>query len=127
MKTIDDNYVGPISSQCSIGMSYPDSLLTKFAFMPTPHRKNPHNIIPATALDKAELKNRMNVLHIPQFDAEIGKEQDQDEETLYPGYPKAVAYTREPQNRYQRWLREGTGDEVEGHYTRRFGAAIIER
>jgi hypothetical protein len=69
----------------------------------------------------------VNELNIPQFNAVIEGGYEQDANTLFPGYPKAVAYACKPRNRYQKWMREKMGDEVEGHYTRRFCEAIIER
>ena len=45
-----------------------------------------------------------------------------------PGYPQGAPYATPPQNRYQKWLRQGMSEDelVTGHYTRRFAANIIE-
>lgn len=44
-----------------------------------------------------------------------------------PGYPHGAPYATPPQNRYQKWLRQGMEEDLlTGHYTRRYAAHIIE-
>jgi hypothetical protein len=58
---------------------------------------------------------------------------EQEFENL-PGFPLGVEYLKEPQNRYQKWLRRGmTQDDkdenkklITGHYTRRWSNKVIE-
>lgn len=77
------------------------------------------------------------MLDIAQFDADVQRG-EQEFENL-PGFPLGVGYFKEPQNRYQKWLRRGmTRDDeddeertvnkklITGHYTRRWGSKVIE-
>ncbi|GLB34766.1 putative cytosine specific DNA methyltransferase replication foci [Lyophyllum shimeji] len=82
---------------------------------------NPHDIIPAKERDKEEARRRRKE-GIRQFHAVTGNGY-----TDLPGFPEGAAYTSEPKNRYQRWLRqEMGGTKVQGHYTRTFASRLVE-
>lgn len=85
---------------------------------------NPHLIIGANKQDKAEAASRARDLKVLQCDA-VPSQRSIDEP--YPGFPKPVKYATDPQTRYQKWLRDGTDGKVQGHYTKRFHANLVER
>jgi DNA (cytosine-5)-methyltransferase 1 len=94
-------------------------------------RINPHIVKPARPQDRAEAIKRRDDLGIPQFNADRGVGENEFENL--PGFPKGVVYAKEPQNRYQKWLRramvENGGDsstKVTAHYTTRWKPKIIE-
>ena len=93
-------------------------------------RINPHVLIPARRRDHAEAKRRCDVLGILQFDAE-GSNGEKEFNNL-PGFPQGVVYAKQPQNRYQKWLRRGMENtsgcsmKVTAHYTSRWKPKIIE-
>ncbi|KAF8077759.1 C5-DNA-methyltransferase [Lyophyllum atratum] len=83
---------------------------------------NPHDIIPARAHDKQEVKRRIQ-LGIPQHRAFVEDRQSID----LPGFSDGVEYATQPMNRYQKWLRQDMEDmEVEGHYTKAFTSKVVE-
>jgi hypothetical protein len=68
---------------------------------------------------------------IPQFNAVLLGNKG----TIFsnPGFPEGIPYMSGPQNRYQKWLRQGMVDEetdterdVQDHFTGRFGAFVVE-
>lgn len=81
-------------------------------------------MLPAKTKDKAEAKKRQEQ-GILQFDAVF---ESRAFRTDNPGYPQGALYATPPQNRYQKWLRQGIDEDelVMGHYTRRFAANVIE-
>lgn len=96
-------------------------------------------IIPIRPKDRTEARRRQNELGILQFNADVNKG-DRELKNL-PGFPLGVEYAKEPQNRYQKWLRsgmtskdkdgseneKGTGNKLlTGHYTRRWSNKVIE-
>lgn len=91
---------------------------------------NPHQVIPRTSSQKD--KRRSLKTPIPQFDAVLLQG---NKGTIFsnPGFPEGVPYMSGPQNRYQKWLRQGmvdeesdTESEVQDHFTSRFSAFLIE-
>jgi DNA (cytosine-5)-methyltransferase 1 len=90
-------------------------------------RKNPHEIIPAKSADKEEAHRRLsgNILQVEAVS-------EKGNAYTLPGFFGGVDYKTEPMNRYQRWIRSGMGDrngkeqQVNGHYTKRFGAKLVE-
>lgn len=91
------------------------------------YRINPHLIIPARPRDRLEAKRRRDDLGIAQFDADksVGRKEFEN----LPGFPLGVVYAKEPQNRYQKWLRRGMGGlstKVTAHYTTHWKPKIIE-
>jgi DNA (cytosine-5)-methyltransferase 1 len=86
-------------------------------------RENPHQTIPAKARDKRDVSDRRNQ-GIAQFDAVHVSRKDNK---MLPGFPDGITYESEPANRYQRWIRQGMGDnDLHGHYTKRFGPKLVE-
>lgn len=81
-------------------------------------------MLPAKAKDRAEAKKRQEQ-GILQIDAAFEARSSQPNN---PGYSHGAPYATPPQNRYQKWLRQGMGEDelVTGHYTRRFSARVIE-
>lgn len=45
----------------------------------------------------------------------------------YVGFQAPTKYAKEPQNRYQREMREGSGELVRYQYTQRFSHNVVER
>ncbi|TFK42486.1 S-adenosyl-L-methionine-dependent methyltransferase [Crucibulum laeve] len=86
---------------------------------------NPHAIFPATEESKAEVVER-EALGIRQFHAAGAAR------TERTGFTRGEPYAMPPQNRYQRWLRQGMIDDdgeegkVRGHYTKKFVSHIVE-
>jgi len=69
---------------------------------------------------------------IPQFNAVLLQG---NKGTIFsnPGFPEGIPYMSGPQNRYQKWLRQGMVDEetdtdceVQDHFTGRFSAFLVE-
>ena len=89
------------------------------------YRINPHLIIPVRPEDRLEAKRRRDDLGIAQFDAVVGGKEFEN----LPGFPQGVVYAKEPQNRYQKWLRRGmsgSSTKVTAHYTTHWKPKIIE-
>ncbi|PPR01483.1 hypothetical protein CVT26_015106 [Gymnopilus dilepis] len=88
--------------------------------------ENPHKIIPETNQSYKSAKKRQDELGIPSFEA-VAEGRRGDFGDL-PGYPMGATYPCQPQNSYQRWLRQGmeTQKLLTGHYTTRLGSKIIE-
>ncbi|KAG5354089.1 hypothetical protein C0989_009787 [Termitomyces sp. Mn162] len=82
---------------------------------------SPHKILPCTSKDKQAVRLRIEQ-GIPQFTA------TQAARMPLPGFPEGTEYLTEPQNRYQKWLRRGMGEDevVEGHYTKFFTPSVVE-
>ena len=82
-------------------------------------------MLPAKSKDKADTRKRQ-AQGILQTDAVLELRSSQLAEN--PGYPHGASYATSPQNRYQKWLRQGMdeGELVTGHYTKRFTAHIVE-
>lgn len=89
------------------------------------YRINPHEIIPENARDRKEANRRLEETGIPRFDAVSHPDKTFME---LPGYPGGSPYPMPPQNRYQKWLREGMDEDdfVLGQYTTRFRPRIVE-
>lgn len=81
-------------------------------------------MLPAKAKDRMEAKRRQE-RGILQVSAAF---EPRSSQTDNPGYPRGAPYATPPQNRYQKWLRQGMDEDepVMGHYTKRFAAHIIE-
>ncbi|KAF8965236.1 S-adenosyl-L-methionine-dependent methyltransferase [Flammula alnicola] len=88
--------------------------------------KNPHKIIAATKHDRRKAKERLEDLEIPSFNAELGS--GDGSFSSLPGFPEGASYMMEPQNRFQKWVRQEMEDdeEITGQYTTRFSSRIIE-
>jgi len=82
---------------------------------------NPFKEIPASPKDWEEIEARAN-RGIRRFDAVRSSE-----DHTYPGYTNPVRYAHAPMSRYQKHVRQGSSAKVSHHYTRRFGAKIVER
>ncbi len=93
----------------------------------TPCRTNPHIVHPQTERQRLEARRRVEVLGIPSFRALFGERYGTDW-GLLPGFPNGGAYCMPPQNRFQRWMRRNMeeGQAVEGQYTTRFSARVVE-
>ena len=89
-------------------------------------RINPHQIVSQTSEDRKECKKRLNEWHIPVFNA-FSKQPGRHLNNL-PGFPEGAEYGIVPQNRYQRWLRQGMEEDdlVTAHYTDRFPSKSVE-
>ena len=81
-------------------------------------------MISAKTKDRVEAKKRQE-----QGILQVGAVfEPKSSQTDNPGYPQGTPYATLPQNRYQKWLRQGMSEDelVTGHYTRRFAANVIE-
>ncbi|KAF9469258.1 hypothetical protein BDZ94DRAFT_1244081 [Collybia nuda] len=89
--------------------------------------KNPNKIFPCKPTDKAETRARLGD-GILQFEAVL----ERGVNSGLPGFIHGTTYKTKPMNRYQRWIRAGAlndkgGEErVKGHYTKMFGARLVE-
>ncbi|KXN86923.1 DNA (cytosine-5)-methyltransferase 1A, partial [Leucoagaricus sp. SymC.cos] len=88
---------------------------------------NPHSIIKTTPEAQKLAQHRRKELGIPRVDA-VCYDRGSNEFDQYPGYPDGVTYGRNPQNRFQMWLRRDMkqGEQVQGHYTKRFSEKLVE-
>ena len=110
------------------GLLSPNSVA--FSILARLSRINPHQVIPKSSFRK---HNRRSLeTPIPQFNAVLLQG---NKGTIFsnPGFPEGVPYMSGPQNRYQKWLRQGmvdeetdTESEVQDHFTGRFSAFLVE-
>ncbi|OCH93875.1 S-adenosyl-L-methionine-dependent methyltransferase [Obba rivulosa] len=81
---------------------------------------NPHQELRPTQADLQEARDR-KTRGIPSFNAVTSSCKS------LPGFVDPSPYSTTPLSRYQAWVRDGGGEEVEYQYSRTFQAGVVER